>query len=309
MIDEGAVFISTAGEKLLKRKCIACGGRLTVHQGLGTGVCDKPECRQQMIAKVGAEMISRHRRLREEEIEDLFDHMSEQVTELKDKIGAGDATMVVRSVVPFQADRLVPLPEERRADFEKNLRETVAKSFDNEMTRIPDMKRRRQLEEPHHVVMDTACITCQGWCCKTGGNKAYISRVDIDQWRIKNPEDGPEDIIDFYMSQLPEESVEDHCVFQGPMGCVMDRSVRANICNNHFCSGLRKAEKGLHESDTGHVIYIARDEDMVPRKMMGWSPATGIMQVDIPEELQVVVDSPEQGAQNKQDSMSVNADG
>lgn len=289
---DDATFVSSTAERIAQTECKVCGGALTIHQGLGSGVCDKPECKQAMIDDAIEHRISRHRRLFPWEVEAAIEHLAEPIAEARKAIGSEDGSDVVTSIVPYQNTPVVPLPDARKEAFEAHLRSVVAKSFDNEM-RPPDMERRAFLEKPHHDVMNTACMTCQGWCCKSGGDKAYLGRVDIDQWRIKNPEDGPDDIIDFYLSQLPDASVDGHCVMQGPEGCVMDRSVRANICNHHLCSGLRMAEQGLHESETGRVIYISRNDDMEPVRVMGWSPQTGAVEVPVPDALKTPLASDE----------------
>ena len=57
MFKPGQVMYARAAEKIHRRHCEFCGVELTQHQGLSSGICDKPACHERMIERVGQELM------------------------------------------------------------------------------------------------------------------------------------------------------------------------------------------------------------------------------------------------------------
>jgi len=88
--------------------------------------------------------------------------------------------------------------------------------------------------------LSLASIACQGDCCLQGANThAFLTRKTIDYVRWRDPSLSRQDILDTYLSHLPEASTERSCVFHGPQGCTLDRTWRADICNSFQCTFRR----------------------------------------------------------------------
>ena len=45
-------------------------------------------------------------------------------------------------------------------------------------------------------------------------------------------------VLRLYIERVPEVGFEDSCIFHGKQGCTLDRSLRSDVCNSYFCSGL-----------------------------------------------------------------------
>jgi hypothetical protein len=41
-----------------------------------------------------------------------------------------------------------------------------------------------------------------------------------------------------YIERVPASGYEGSCIFHGNHGCTLDRSMRSDVCNAHFCGGL-----------------------------------------------------------------------
>ena len=46
-------------------------------------------------------------------------------------------------------------------------------------------------------------------------------------------------VLRLYVERVPEVGFEDSCIFHGKQGCTLDRSLRSDVCNSYFCSGLQ----------------------------------------------------------------------
>lgn len=291
MFEEGTVFVSTMGEKLMKRNCKFCGVQLTVHEGLGDGVCARPDCRQQMIAEVGADKQARDRKAAIDRANALFEDHAGAVRDLERTLGAAEGEAVIHAGIPFQNKPLVPVPEERRAAFEAHLREIVRKSFaampmDGENTavqlRMRDLSVREAAEAEMHPVLGTACAACRGHCCLSGGTRAHLTPDDIAAQRAREPDLTEEALVALYLGQVPENAAEGRCIMQTADGCAMDRRLRSQTCNTTKCESLTRAEAALHESETGRIVYMAI-EGAAAGALAGWSPTAGTQIGTLPE--------------------------
>ncbi len=277
MFKPGMVMYSRAASKIQRRNCESCGVELTAHQGLSNGICDKPQCHDWMIEKVGTELIERKRRENAEKIERIFEKMAPAVEVATAAIDATPET-IVRSKIPYQSSPVATLPVERKEEFEKHLRWIVARAFTEEVG-TADLSYRDELEREMHDVLDTACSACKGGCCATAGSTAFLQDVDVHRWRQRNPEATEDEVVDYYLGMLPDEATEDACVFQGADGCVLPRDKRNDQCHSFYCKSLRDVQEQLMESETGKIVYIAT-EDGEAKGIVAWSPATGRVPLD-----------------------------
>lgn len=272
MFKPGTVMYARAADKIHRRHCEFCGVELTPHQGLSSGICDKTQCHEQMIARVGQELIERKRRENAEKIEKIFTLAAPLVQKAAEEIGA-EGDDFVRCKLPYQENGVVALEESRKAAFEKHVRWITARAFTED---IPDrdLSYREDLERDQHDVLDTACTACRGGCCSNAGDAAFLQDEDIKRWRQRNPGGTEEQVVEEYLSMLPDEVIDEGCVFQGADGCVMPRSARSDQCHTFYCKSLRNLQEELMESAHGRTVMIA-DKDRMPVSVTGWSPETG----------------------------------
>ena len=187
--------------------------------------------------------------------------MSKQESSVTADAGAAaDDHRVVK--VPLNRKRLAPMPRERV----RRIREHLVRSLRDLRT----MKRPEQNASPLRpepagfagVVARAGCSLCAGFCCKGGGEHAYLDERDMARVRQARPELEARGVIRLYIERVPAESYEGSCVFHGPQGCTLDRSLRSDVCNSYFCNALRDF---VAADGTDSVVVTAGDGEAIRR--------------------------------------------
>jgi hypothetical protein len=110
-------------------------------------------------------------------------------------------------------------------------------------------------------VARAACSLCRGWCCRNGGDDAFLDDQTMARVRRDRPQLDAQALLRIYVARVPELAYQDSCIFHGKRGCTLDRSLRADICNSYFCRGLGAYVKsGEMPAPT---TIIAGDGDMI----------------------------------------------
>lgn len=142
-------------------------------------------------------------------------------------------------MVPLNQRALVPTPPERV----RRIREHLVRSLrDLRTMKHPDRNASPLRPEPQGfagTVASAACALCSGFCCKGGGEHAYLDERDMARVRQARPELEARAVLRLYMERVPAEGYAGSCVFHGKQGCTLDRSLRSDVCNSYFCNGLR----------------------------------------------------------------------
>jgi len=86
-------------------------------------------------------------------------------------------------------------------------------------------------------VAGVACGLCEGWCCKGGGDHAYLDEPTIARMR-ETTGLSSRALLRLYLDRVPETGMAGSCIYHAPSGCTLDRAMRSDICNNYFCNGL-----------------------------------------------------------------------
>jgi hypothetical protein len=157
-------------------------------------------------------------------------------------------------MVPRSDKRLVPLTPERVERLRQHLREALL-----------DLGKARRLDrfaapvspEPAGfpaIVARVACSLCKGWCCRNGGDEAFLDDRTLARLRLTNPKITEQAIELIYLARVPDAAYQDSCIFHGKRGCTLDRSLRADICNTYFCGGLRAYMRGQAEPEPTVVL-------------------------------------------------------
>ena len=110
-------------------------------------------------------------------------------------------------------------------------------------------------------VADTACSLCEGWCCRHGGDDAYLDDHTMARVRRDKPDLDAGAVVRLYVARVPAVAYEGSCIFHGRKGCTLDRSLRADICNSYFCGGLTAYFKGRDE-ETPRVVLAGEGDAM-----------------------------------------------
>ena len=164
-------------------------------------------------------------------------HMTSQEPSAATGGGTADGTRTV--MVPLNRRTPMPMLPQRV----RRIREHLVRSLRDLRT----MKRSEYNASPLRpepmgfagTVTRAACALCQGFCCKGGGEHAYLDARNLARVRQARPELEARAVIRLYVERVPAEGYDGSCVFHGKQGCTLDRSLRSDVCNSYFCNGLR----------------------------------------------------------------------
>ena len=141
--------------------------------------------------------------------------------------------------VPLLNETLAPPPPERVRALKRHL---VRSLRDLRIARRPERLIQTATPEPAGfaaAVVRTGCATCLGHCCSGGGEHAYIDERTMARVRRDNPGLDARAIIGRFMERLAPLSYRGSCLFHGAAGCTLGRALRAELCNQYYCNGLR----------------------------------------------------------------------
>ena len=160
--------------------------------------------------------------------------------------------------VPLSSRGLVPMEPERVRRLRKHLVQSLRA--------MRTMKRPAQSASPMRPepegfagdVARAACTLCRGWCCKGGGDHGYLDERVMVRVRQAQPELDARAVIRLYVGSVPAMNYAGSCVFHGEQGCTLDRSLRSDVCNSYFCTGLGNFVKG-GEAVTSAIVIATQD--------------------------------------------------
>ena len=242
------------------RACVNCGETLDPIQGTTTAaVCGRLPC-------LVAASMSQAEELRDiEEDRDLRARAALEAQGLQ----PGDLSW---STVPENRAAPTPLPPGAVDDFLGHLRRVIAEASD-----VASPAAERPIRGHPHPPPPTlteadglarGCTACRGWCCRRGGTHAFLDAASV--LRILSEENtlASSDLEAEYRSRVEGTHLEGGCLFQGPQGCRLPRTLRSNTCNNWLCEDLTEAldgwRKGGDEPGLHHFVPVARRDSGQP---------------------------------------------
>lgn len=161
-------------------------------------------------------------------------------------------------IVPRLERALTPTTPERRANLARFLDEGLA-AQDPPNAPAPasgadDFARR---------VLAAACGLCGGWCCRNGGDDAYLDGANLA--RILHAQPGMTGLAlrQYYLDRVPDETIFESCIFHTRGGCALAAEMRSEICNRYFCGGL--AEFLARTADPEQVVIFAGEDGRARR--------------------------------------------
>lgn len=143
------------------------------------------------------------------------------------------------AILPANTRKLVPMAPERRTEFAARLKAIVDEIENAKGDGARGGVQSADVGPPHRELVGLACATCRGYCCRAGGNEAYMTPAVFRRVLAQSPDLTPADLQRAYLSRIPQESYEESCIFHSRTGCTLPRDRRADICNNFLCSGVR----------------------------------------------------------------------
>lgn len=238
--------------------CRFCGVTLTPHEAVTRRICDSEPCEdafmREMTESIARRDVARHEERRAEAVAAAGPLLDAAAASL----GVPVAEAMV-AVVPHVDRPIGTLPETRRAAFEAHLDHIIGQDVEDPFdAATPVSPAPRENEAGELALLDACCATCQGSCCTLGAHShAFLSWVDMRRWRLRHPEAEPGAARAAYLAHLPEVSMEDSCVYHGPLGCTLPRTLRADICNMFHCAGQNRLMGDLEAAGLGAEAPVA----------------------------------------------------
>jgi hypothetical protein len=90
---------------------------------------------------------------------------------------------------------------------------------------------------------------------------AYLDAATLLRYRYHHPDSTIGSITTDYVSRIATERYAESCMYHGPQGCVLPRSMRASDCNRYLCDGLVLIAQRLCE-EPEVALYVAATEGL-----------------------------------------------
>lgn len=110
---------------------------------------------------------------------------------------------------------------------------------------------------PGPAIGGRVCAFCSGRCCALGAHRhAFIDRALLQRHaETATGGDVAAAALD-YAARVPRLHARGGCLYQGHEGCVLPRTMRADLCNTYRCEPLVEAERQGGDAD-GVVLAMA----------------------------------------------------
>jgi hypothetical protein len=238
--------------------CAICGRPLSVRE-LAAGICASPECQRRWF-------VDRKRQQREA--------LEEEGRELRRRgaevLGIDEPPEAFPlAIIPSTTLEVAELPEHRRRAFRDRLASIIAEAAERRAAGEPvegDAAAEEWPQPPSpdlSAVLGGACATCKGYCCRSGGDRAWLTVGTMQRYMDAHPGVGPGDVLEAYAAHVRAETVRDSCVYHQPDGCSLPRDLRSDICNRYFCDGLQGFRRDLSDEDPVRGFFAAVEDGEV----------------------------------------------
>jgi hypothetical protein len=242
--------------------CSICGCILTAIERTGgpPHTCQYPGCLQRRASIDGAAREMLDIAIAEEFVRAHSDLIERKARELEVALDRD----IHMAILPAKLGKLVAMTEDRRTELATRLAE-LADEIDNDAhgPGETDTTAAPRQSPPLPAIVGHACATCRGYCCRHGGNRAYLTRATFERALAQSPTLSLEEMQEAYLSRVPRESYEGSCIFHGRTGCTLEPGMRSDTCNDYFCNGARRLPEDPREKrlavaiDGRHVIRLA----------------------------------------------------
>jgi len=115
------------------------------------------------------------------------------------------------------------------------------------------------------ALIPQACATCRGYCCKNGGDKAYLTRQTLARVLAAAPEMSLEDVLRAYLDRVPEQSYAGSCIYHAEKGCTLPGEMRSDTCNDFYCTNVRGLSSIVRDEESRPVLAAALKGEKVVR--------------------------------------------
>jgi len=244
-----------------KRSCVVCGCEIDEHVVHSQQYCSDLNCKLKYFARVRQQA-----RDFRENLKCIREALNQQAGELRgDAAKAGGISNpegFTPTAVPVNKRQVGRLPKERRRAFCEQLVRIIGEAAGercsstgstNDVTMRIKYDAEMQGSELRSI-LGNACAICGGSCCFNGGEHAYLRVDTILLYMHQHPELREEQVLDEYVSRLPEKTYEGSCVYHAESGCGLPREMRSESCDSFVCNGLSEIEE--HAIETKSTCFF-----------------------------------------------------
>ena len=239
--------------------CDICSAPLSVHERATGSTCARPVCQQTRVRREAAATVAR----RKQHKQDARHRLERDWPAL-----AGAVRFI--ALVPSSDRPLTVLPARRVSMFRHRLMQVITRAAErrwgsadahDEEDGYPQSP--PALSSTDAGLMASACSTCRGHCCQQGGEHAFIHPHTILTYWEKRPGHRPAQVLEAYLSHLPQRSVHNSCMYHGDKGCTLPPDMTSHICKRFICRGA--AELLNVAKEVSPVAIAATRGDRVTR--------------------------------------------
>jgi hypothetical protein len=246
--------------------CQICGTALREPREKLEGVCGKAKCQLAWASRLQARRNAEIQRRRQERMRTAEAHRDREVL----RRGIEHPQAIQPVVVPANMRKIVNLPERRKRAFRSNLMALIAQAAAaRAKSADPPPGETAADSSPSSPALESllgrGCATCRGRCCNGGGDHAYLSVDTILGYMRNHPKQRPRDVLEAYLSLLPNKAYEGSCVYQTHNGCALPREMRAKISGDYYCEELRYFQRQYYAEGEREVMFYAIEANRVVR--------------------------------------------
>jgi hypothetical protein len=262
--------------RLGKYYCRICGTEITRSAARGCGICDHWKCRIQHHSRLVAEAREHDQRQAERfrQFQKKLVHYRNEKAVESHIVDADDYQPVC---VPHFSGELVATSEARRQKLRDHLAGLIeaAEQLDAAPNQAAEEPQEQDPKAPAGqdllnsgqlpVLLASACATCCGRCCMEGAEEAYLNAANIRQYMDANPVAQANEIIDDYVSRIPDRTYAESCIFHGQEGCGLPRQMRSDVCNHFECNALNRISTEFPSTGRTRLFLVASETEQLSR--------------------------------------------
>jgi len=253
-----------------KACCGVCGKPISDRRWRLFQTCDFWKCQaehRQKQRRIRNEREERYRRRREE--------FARRIGQFRDQVagslGIGEPELFVPVSVPAALRPATRLPQERLSALSDHLTQLVSAVREEEEeppNATPLDETETDATDADRVAaffLEQGCATCQGYCCLSGRNLAYLDKGMMSRYLAEQTPLEPTEVLSDFSSHVPEITCKDSCIYHGDRGCSLPREMRSSICNGFECVELGWLRDELAGPGPHRIFLVGVDKHRVIR--------------------------------------------
>ncbi len=228
-----------------------------------SGVCPAPECRRAALVQRAHE-DHQQRVQREQQLRKQAERLRDQVVK---RFGIRQPHSFLIATIPAALHQISRLPAQRRRAFRDHLKSLIERAVTRPPLPPESPQDNISAEDARlQAASGSACACCQGSCCRGGAHThAYLGVETLQRYMAAHPDQSPGKVLANYMRHIGDETCTGSCVYHRVDGCSLPREMRAAICNEFYCRGLREFQANAPATGPVRGFFIATSDDVIQR--------------------------------------------